>query len=237
MPGSRSRRTSLAATRRRQRPCSTATWPPHASITPLGPISPRTGPGRAARAHPPYRVGVSPRLWPDVFPIDVRIPRQLRPTEREPTKGLVGAGCPSVHLTARPTHPVGVDPFTRCRDRVPHPATLHDQAVGFTTVHRAGGLPALPAARRDLRTVPHLGALTAALRGDAHDQSRGRLHGGRAPPARYLYRTCQRWRAHNDSPYYHMMVPLDDSERPQISDAINNFKRRPSASAPESCRL
>jgi hypothetical protein len=154
MPGSRSRRTSLAATRRRQRPCSTATWPPHASITPLGPISPRTGPGRAARAHPPYRVGVSPRLWPDVFPIDVRIPRQLRPTEREPTKGLVGAGCPSVHLTARPTHPVGVDPFTRCRDRVPHPATLHDQAFGFTTVHRAGGLPALPAARRDLRPVP-----------------------------------------------------------------------------------
>ena len=82
-----------------------------ASTAPLRRVSPGTGPGHAARTHPPDCVGVSARLWPDVVPVDVRIPLQPRPTERQPAESLVGAGCPSVHLTAGPTHPFGVDPL------------------------------------------------------------------------------------------------------------------------------
>ncbi len=113
----------------RRRPCSTPTWSPSTSTTPLGHVSPRMGPGHATRAHPPNCVGVPARLWPNVVPVDVRVPPQLRPAEREPAKGLVGTGCPSVHLTAGPTHPIGVDPLARCRDRVPHPPTLHDRPL------------------------------------------------------------------------------------------------------------
>lgn len=102
-------------------------WPPNASAPPLPGISPRTSSGHATWAHPPDRVGVPAGLWADVVPVDVGIPRQARSTQRQPTEGLVGAGDPGVNLTTGSTYPLGVDPFARRRNRVPHLITMPDQ--------------------------------------------------------------------------------------------------------------
>lgn len=93
---------------------------------PLVRVSPGMGSGDTTRAHSPDRIGVPAGLWADVVPVNMGIPSQLGPAQRQPAQRLIGAGVPRVDLATGSTHPLKVNPLAGCCDCVAHLATVPD---------------------------------------------------------------------------------------------------------------